>query len=204
VIARAPLCKHELILASPENTKSAENTPLNIAANRNAVKWTARELAGRAIWELLRAPLFSWTPRPLWGWRRFILRCFGARIGANVHIHPDVRIVIPWNLEIGDDSSVGERAILYALGPITIGLRATISQNAHLCAGTHDFRATDMALLKPPILIGDEAWICADAFIGPGVRVGARGVVGARAVVVKDVGPGVIVAGNPARVVGKR
>jgi putative colanic acid biosynthesis acetyltransferase WcaF len=61
-----------------------------------------------------------------------------------------------------------------------------------------------MALLKPPILIGDEAWICADAFIGPGVRVGARGVVGARAVVVKDVGPGVIVAGNPARVVGKR
>jgi putative colanic acid biosynthesis acetyltransferase WcaF len=177
---------------------------LDITANRRAVKWTRKELIGRIVWGVLRSPLFVWTPRPFWGWRRTVLRLFGARIGRDVHIHPDVRIVIPWNLDIGDDSAVGECAILYALGPITIGKRVTISQNAHLCAGTHDFRGADMALLKLPIQIGDEAWICADAFIGPDVNVGKRTVVGARAVVMKDIDPEMIVAGNPARVLGTR
>lgn len=184
---------------------SAPTPPrLDIEANRRAVKWTRAQLVARALWELLRGPAFAWTPRPLWGWRRFVLRRFGARIGVRVHVHPDVRIAIPWNLDIGDDSAVGERAILYALGPITIGRRTTISQNAHLCAGSHDHRDPAMTLLKPPITIGDEAWICADAFVGPGVTVGDRAVAGARAVVMRDVEAGAIVAGNPARVVGQR
>ncbi|PTM41739.1 DapH/DapD/GlmU-related protein [Bosea sp. 124] len=182
----------------------AAEAQLDIDANRRAIKWSRKQLLARALWELLRGPLFAWTPRPLWGWRRYVLRRFGARIGQRVHIHPDVRIAIPWTLDIGDDSAVGERAILYALGPITIGKRATISQNAHLCAGSHDFRNQSMTLLKPPIRIGDEAWICADAFIGPGVTIGDRAVAGARAVVMRDVAPGAIVIGNPARVTGSR
>ena len=140
----------------------------------------------------------------MWGWRRGILRLFGAKIGRDVHIHSTVRIAIPWNLQIGHQTSIGERAILYSLGMITIGRSATISQYAHLCAGTHDYRRADMALLKPPIVIGDGAWICADAFVGPGVSIGDYAIVGARAVVAKSVLDGVIVIGNPARVVGSR
>ncbi|WP_346323817.1 acetyltransferase [Emcibacter sp. SYSU 3D8] len=176
---------------------------LDVAANRRARKWTRKELLGRVLWELA-GPLFAWSPRPLWGWRRMLLRVFGAQVGHGVHIYPSVRITIPWNLSIGDGSAIGDRVTLYALGPITLGKRVTVSQGAHLCAGTHDWRMPDMPLLKPPILIADDAWICADAFVGPGVRVGMGAIAGARAVVVRDVAAATIVGGNPARVLRRR
>lgn len=176
---------------------------MDIQSNRTARKWSHSELAGRALWGIV-SPLFRWSPRLCWGWRNYLLRIFGARIGHHVQIHPSVRIFIPWNLQLGDWSSIGFDALIYNLGRVTIGSKVTISQRAHLCAGTHDFRDPSMPLLKPPILIGDEAWICADAFVGPSVTVGECAIVGARSVVVKDVAPGDIVAGNPAKMIGNR
>jgi len=111
---------------------------------------------------------------------------------------------MPWNLEIGDWSSIGEHAYIYNLGMIRIGKAATISYRSHLCAGTHDYEDPTMPLLKPPIFIGNQAWICTEAFVGPGVAVGEGAVVGARAVVVKDVSPWTVVAGNPALIVKQR
>lgn len=177
---------------------------LNIAANRLARKWSRRELVRRIVWEAFRGPLFAWTPRPMWAWRRWVLRLFGANIGREVHVYPTVRIAIPWNLIIADEAAVGDCAILYSLGTVSIGAGATISQNAHLCAGTHDYLRHDMTLLKPPITIEAGAWICADAFIGPGVTVGELAVVGARTVVIKDVAPQTVVGGNPARLLKRR
>lgn len=176
---------------------------LDIEANRSARKWSHQEMVGRLLWALLQ-PLFSFSPRPLWAWRRLLLRMFGAKIGDNVHIYPSVRIQIPWNISIGDHSAVGDRAILYALGPITIGQQVTISQFSHLCAGSHDYRSPDMALTKPPIHVDDGAWICADAFIGPGVRIHPNAIVAARAVVIKNVEADAIVGGNPAAFIKKR
>ena len=184
-------------------TAGASDVKLDVEANRTARKWSRNELIGRMLWDLAH-PLFAFSPRPLWCWRRALLRLFGARIGRQVHIYPTVRITIPWNLSIGKDSAIGDRAIVYALGPISIGERATISQGAHLCAGSHDYGDPTMPLLKPPIVIGNEAWICADAFVGPGVTVGPRAIVGARCVVMKDVATDLIVAGNPARIVKSR
>lgn len=177
---------------------------ISVVANRKAHKWTRYELARRALWEALRFPLFAMSPRPFWAWRRAILRAFGAEIGRQVRIHPTAKIAIPWTLTIGDEVGIGDGAILYGLGPIVIGPRATISQYAHLCAGSHDYRQADFPLTKPPITIGADAWICADAFIGPGVMVGDRAIVGARAVVMRDVAPSEIVAGNPAQFTGIR
>lgn len=177
--------------------------PLDIAANRAARKWTRREQLGRVLWALAW-PLFALSPRPFWGWRRWLLRRFGAMIGTGVHVYPTVRITIPWNLTLGADCAIGDRAILYALGPISIGPRATISQGAHLCAGTHDWRDPSRPLLKPPILIRADVWVAADAFVGPGVTVGEGAIVGARAVVMRDVPANVIAAGNPAREIGRR
>jgi putative colanic acid biosynthesis acetyltransferase WcaF len=125
-------------------------------------------------------------------------------VAAHVQIHPSVVVFIPWNLEIGAWSSVGFDALLYNLGPLQIGEKATISQRAHLCGGSHDFRDDAMPLLRQPVVVGDEAWICADAFVGPGVNIGRRAVVGARAVVTRDVAVDSVVAGNPARVIGQR
>lgn len=175
---------------------------VDVSANRSVRKWTRREQVGRLLWTLA-SPLFFLSPRPLWGWRRTMLRAFGARVGAGAHVYPSVRITIPWHLDLGEQCAVGDRAILYALGPITVGARATISQGAHLCAGTHDVSRPDRPLLKSPVTVADDAWVAADAFIGPGVIVGAGAIVGARGVVIKDVAAATVVAGNPARLVRK-
>ena len=126
-----------------------------------------------------------------------LLRAFGARVGREVHVYPTVRITIPWNLRLDDHCAIGDHAILYALGPIHVGARTAISQGAHLCAGSHDWRKPDMPLTKPPITIGPDAWICAEAFIGPGVTVGARSIIGARAVAMRNVEPNFLAFGNP-------
>lgn len=175
---------------------------IDVVANRKSKKWTSREQVGRVLW-MLSEPLFRLSPRPFWGLRRILLRVFGAKVAANVHVYPTVRITIPWNISLGQGCAVGDRAILYALGPITIGARAAISQGAHLCAGTHDIEDPARPLVKSPILIGPDAWIAAEAFIGPGVTVGAGAVVGARAVVMMDVEERFIVVGNPARIIRK-
>lgn len=176
---------------------------VDVSANRSSRKWSRREQVGRVLWGLA-TPLFRLAPRPFWGWRRMLLRVFGAKVGLNVHIAPTVHITIPWNLDLGEQCAVGERANLYALGTITIGPRATVSQGAHLCAGTHDWRDPTMPLMKPSIDIGADAWVCADAFIGPNVKIGDNAIVGARAVATKNVPPGKIVIGNPAKEIGER
>lgn len=105
---------------------------------------------------------------------------------------------------MGDWSNVSAGVVVYNLGPIKIGSHTVISQNAYLCAGTHDYTKPDLPLLREPITVGDGVWIAASAFIGPGVRVENNSVVGACAVVMKDVAENVVVAGNPARVIKNR
>lgn len=161
------------------------------------------EMAWRCGW-MLGQWLFRLSPRPCFGWRRFVLRCFGARIGAHVNTYSSTRVYFPWNLTVGDWSAIGENVLIYNLGRVQIGQKVTISHGAHLCAGTHDYRKPDLPLLKIPIEVGDQAWICADAFLGPGVVVGEGSVVGARAVAMKDVAPWTVVAGNPAQFVKQR
>ena len=133
-----------------------------------------------------------------------MLRCFGAKVGHSVHVYPTATIYFPWNLEAGDEAAIGERALIYNLGRVTLGARVTVSHGAHICAGTHDHTKPDFPLLRPPIIIGPEAWICADAFVGPGVTIGEGAIVGARAVAMKDVRPWSIVIGNPAREIKRR
>jgi putative colanic acid biosynthesis acetyltransferase WcaF len=188
-------------LGSPE--RDAVNG-LDIACNRKARKWTPGELAWRILWEYAGALLFAAVPRPFWGVRRALLRLFGARVAGHANICPSVRIAVPWNLAMGEYAAIGDRAIIYNLGLVTIGSKATISQGAHLCGGTHDHRLSDFPLVKAPITIGEGAWICADAFVGPGVTIGDLAILGARTVAMKDVGAREIVAGNPARRIGHR
>jgi putative colanic acid biosynthesis acetyltransferase WcaF len=170
---------------------------LDIAAARAARPYTKKEYLGRLLWALA-TPLFRLSPRPLYGWRRALLRAFGARVGREVRIHPSARIIIPWNLSIGDEASLGDRALVYNLGPVSIGARSTVSHLAHLCAGSHDYRDPALPLLRLPIDIGADVWVCAQSFVGPGLSLGDGCVVGAGAVVTRSVEPWTVVAGNPA------
>jgi putative colanic acid biosynthesis acetyltransferase WcaF len=174
------------------------------SAARHVSPWTLREKIGRYLWSWVEATLFRLSPQPCYRWRNFLLARFGARIHPTARLRPTVRIEVPWNLAIGANSSVGDYAILYCLGPITIGDRVTISQYAHLCAGTHRHSKRAMPLLRPPIEVGDDVWIAADAFIGPGVRIGEGTVVGARASAFEHLPPWTICMGNPARPVRER
>jgi putative colanic acid biosynthesis acetyltransferase WcaF len=176
---------------------------MDVDSNRKIRKWSNREKLGRLLWAFVM-PFFRLSPRPLWGWRRLLLKVFGARVGYGVHVDPTAQITIPWNLNLGDQCAVGHKAILYALGSINIGARTTVSQGVHLCGGTHDWRDPSMPLIKKSIHIGSDVWICADAFVGPGVKIGEAAIVGACAVVMKDVQANVIVAGNPAQKIGVR
>jgi putative colanic acid biosynthesis acetyltransferase WcaF len=167
-------------------------------------EWTFGQKVARTLWMFASATLFRWSFHNWYGWRRWLLRRFGATIGQRVRVRPTVRIEIPWNLTIADDAIVGDFAILYSLGPITIGRRTVISQYTHLCAGTHDYTKRFFPLVKLPITIGQDCWLAADAFVGPGITIGDRAVVGARSTVVKDVPADVIAVGMPARPIGPR
>jgi len=180
-----------------------ERYHLDIAANRNTQKYSRQVQFLRVLWGAVGI-IFRFSPRTAFGWRRFLLRLFGAKIGKDVHIYNTAIIYMPWFLEIGDWSSIGENAYIYNLCPVEIGKNVTISQRSHLCAGTHDYRKRDMPLIKKPIRITDNAWICADAFIGPGVTVAEASIVGARCVQMKDTEPYGIYTGNPSRRIGKR
>ena len=173
-------------------------------AGRARSPWGTREKIGRLLWMIAWTLLFRPSFHNWYGWRRVLLRCFGARIGRGVRIRPTCWIEVPWNVEIGDTCAIGDHCILYSLGKITLGRLVSVSQYAHLCAGTHDYTVRSFPLLPLPIRIGDGVWVAADAFIGPGVTVGDRSVVGARATVMKDVPADVVVAGNPARVIKPR
>jgi len=190
--------------------KAIENVPGRLIQDmteptgiRHQPRYSRWENLRRVMWAVMRI-FFRISPRIFFGWRNFLLRLFGARIGKHVHIYNTAQIYFPWKLEVGDWSAIGEYALIYNLGPIHVGSLVTISQGAHLCAGTHDHTDPSLPLQRPPIIIGDQAWICADAFIGPGVRVGEGALVGARAVAVKDVQPWQIVVGNPARPIKER
>jgi putative colanic acid biosynthesis acetyltransferase WcaF len=166
--------------------------------------WTLKQRIGRVLWAIVQATLFRWSPHPFYAWRAMLLRAFGAKLGKGVLIRPSVRITIPWNLTMGDYAVVGDFAILYCLGPITMGAWSTVSQYSHLCSGTHDASNRHMYLVTQPIVLGDDSWVAADAFVGPGVTIGDRAIVGARSSVFKDVPADTVVGGNPAKFIKDR
>jgi putative colanic acid biosynthesis acetyltransferase WcaF len=163
-----------------------------------------RYKALRLLWSMVQNSLFRYSFHTWSGWRAFLLRCFGAKIGRQCTIRRTSRVYYPWLLEMGDLACLGDDCSVYNLGRVSLMDHVTISQEAYLCAGTHDHSKPDLPLITRPITVGKDAWICARAFVGPGVTIGEGAVVGACAVVMRDVAPWKIVAGNRATVVGER
>ncbi len=165
---------------------------------------SAANKVARLLWQCVWLLLFRTSP---WFWhapRRWLLRLFGAKVGKGVQIMPSVKIWAPWNLTLGDFSTVSHGVDLYGVDRISIGAHATVSQRAFLCTASHDVDHPNMPLVTKPIRIEDGAWVAAEAFVAPGVTIGVDAVAGVRAVVLRDVANRTIVGGNPARVIRER
>ena len=150
-----------------------------------------------ALWYFTRRVFFTtsfpWPSRIKAG----LLRVFGAHVGRGVVIKPRVKVHFPWKLSIGDHAWLGEEAWILNFEPVSIGSHACISQRVFLCAGNHDFHAGDFRYRNAPIRIGDGAWIGAQAFVAPGVEIGAESVVCAGSVVTTSLPAARVCSGNP-------
>lgn len=150
------------------------------------------------LWWLVQSTLFGLSPQFMFGWRRFILRLFGAKIGRNVLIRPSARITYPWKVKIHDYAWIGDNVVLYSLGEIEVGAHVVISQRSYLCAASHDFQKKNFNIFAQKIKIEDEVWLATDVFVAPGTSIGQGAVVGARSSVFHDLRPGMICFGSPA------
>lgn len=156
------------------------------------------------LWWIIQATLFGLSPQFLFGWRRFLLRLFGAKIGKGVLVRPTVRVTFPWKLEIGDHCWIGDDTVLYSLEKIIIGRNVAIAHDVYLCTGYHDYEKSSLPIKAAPIIIEDEVWIPNDVFVAPGVTVGRGCVVGARSSVFHNLPRMMICYGNPAKPVRPR
>ncbi|ABO59415.1 putative colanic acid biosynthesis acetyltransferase [Burkholderia vietnamiensis] len=168
------------------------------------VGFRGRSAAVVQLWWICQKTLFHTSPQFMYGWRRFLLRLFGARIGRGVLIRPTVTVTYPWKVVFGDHSWVGDDAVLYSLAPIEIGANAVISQRSYLCGGDHDPTRVDFAIRGRSIRVEEQAWIAADVFVAPGVTIGRGALVGARSSVFSDLPEGMVCVGSPCRPVRRR
>ena len=182
-------------------TENTENTPISEAGEaappppaRRSV-WTTKEKLIRLAWTTLARPVWLLLP----GSRSGLIRLFGGTVGRNCTFARSVEVTIPWHVRCGNNVRVGERVILYGLGPITIGDNTVLDYKAHCCAGTHDMTDSRFPLLKTPITIGRDCFVGIDAYIGPGVELADGCRVWPRASVYKSAPANTALRGNPAK-----
>ena len=156
------------------------------------------------LWWLTQSLLFHSSPQFAFGFRRFLLRLFGADIGHKVLLRPSVTITYPWKVSIGDYAWVGDDVVLYSLGEIDIGAHSVVSQRSYLCAGDHDFQSETFAIRARRIVLGQRVWVATDVFVAPGVTIGDGTVVGARSSVFTDLPAEMVCVGCPAKAVKPR
>jgi putative colanic acid biosynthesis acetyltransferase WcaF len=180
--------------SDPETVPAAAPTP-----REGGPTFSLRARGGRLLWTIAWIALAAWTPPAMRGWRRGLLRLFGARLHDTAIIRSSARIWWPANLTMDAHASLGPGAICYNVAPVTIGEYAIVSQRAHLCAAGHDVDDPAFPLVARPIAIGRHGWVAAEAFVGPGVTVAEGAVLGARGVAMRALEPWTIYAGNPAK-----
>lgn len=185
------------------NNDIMSEVKIDLSKYRN--KLSLKNKIGRLLWIFISFFLFKpfvlnfFSP-----WRNFILRSFGAKIHKHAHVYSSVKIWAPWNLEMDAYSCLGPQVDCYNTALIKVGANSTISQKSYLCSSSHDISDPLNQLIVEPIIIEDQVWIAADAFVGMGVTVGQGAVIGARACVFKDVDSWTVVGGNPAKFIKKR
>lgn len=161
--------------------------------------------AKRLLWMMTWAAQARPFPKSLMaGWKRMLLRLFGAKIAPTAIVYATAKVFEPWNLVMDDHACLADGVDCYNAVPIHIGVNATVSQRVYLCTASHDISDPHQRQIQRPIDTKDRAWVCAESFVGPGVTIGEGAVVGARGCAYKDVEPWTVVGGNTAKTIKKR
>ncbi len=136
--------------------------------------------------------------------RLFFYRLAGVKIGKGSTIHMWANFFQPKNIEIGEDTIVGDRCFLDGRAKLKIGSHTDIASQVLIYNSEHNINDPDFKTTCASVEIGDYVFIGPRAIILPGVKIGKGAVVGAGAVVTKDVLPGKFVGGIPAKEIGER
>ncbi len=160
--------------------------------------FSSRDRRRRLVWNICYALLYRISPRPLHGWRSFLLRGFGATMGPNCHFYPRSKVWAPWNLICADQVTAADGAEIYNPAPVRLGSHAILSQDAYLCAATHDYDDASFPLIAFAMEVGAYAWVCARASVAPGVNIGEGAVLGLGSVATRPLDPWTVYAGTPA------
>jgi putative colanic acid biosynthesis acetyltransferase WcaF len=167
-------------------------------AHRYASPWSMATKLAVGIWSVVWLLLYRPTPKHMYRWRLLLLRLFGCKIEGRPYVAPSSRVKMPWLLSLCDRACIGPFAEIYNLGGALLESGATVSQYAYLCGGTHDFDDPELPLVVGEIRLGRNAFVGARALILPGVHVGDDTIIGAGAVVAKDIPARSVCVGNPA------
>lgn len=174
------------------------------ATFEGAASFPLRHRLLRLLWNSTWLMLAAWTPPPLHRWRVWLVNLFGGHVDPSCSIYGSVRIWYPPNLKMGRYSALGPGVQCYCMGTIEIDAYAVVSQRVFLCTGTHDIHSEHFQIGAKPIYIGKNAWIAAEAFVGPGVRINEGAVLSARGAAFRDLDPWTVYQGNPASIFKKR
>lgn len=157
-----------------------------------------------ALWLLVQGSLFRFSPQIFSKFRITLLNVFGADIKKSCFIHSKSTIYMPWNLSMGERSSIDFDTLIYSLDKVYIGDYVSISYKVNINTGTHDLSDPHFKLITKPIIINSGTFVGTEAYISPGVSIGQMSVIGARSVVTKDMPLDTICFGNPCKPYKKR
>lgn len=179
------------------------NQRIDLSQYKN--KLSRKNQIARFIWNIVWTIFARPFPRSIGNkWRILWLRMFGAKVSWKAVVYSSVKVYMPWKLQMDDYACLAPEVDCYNVDWVKIGAHSTVSQKTYLCTASHDIYKSDMPLITAPIIIEDQVWIAADAYVGPGVTIHQGAVVAARAVVVKSVEAWKVVGGNPAKVIKDR
>ena len=202
------LNKNILLISIKLKYLKADHIMLNnkIRLNLYNQSWYSRGKKGWIVimWWLIQSSIFRFSFHNMYGWRNFLLRLFGAKIGQGVKVRSNAKFTYPWKVSIGDYSWIGDNVQFYSLDTICVGSNCVVSQESYLCTGSHNIKDPHFGLIVKPIIIKDGAWVASDVFVYPGVTINEMAVVAARSTVIKDIPANEVHAGSPAKYVKKR
>lgn len=162
----------------------------------------------RLCWVIVEKTLFRFSPFICWGWRRFLLRCFGAKIAKTATIGRLARIEDPWNLTMGERSMICNHTWIMCQAPVILEEQVLVGEYTKILTGSHQTNSLSYKGIVSGVTIKKNAWVASNAMLISGgyktLKIGEGAVISAGAVVFNNVKPMAIMIGNPAKHIADR